>query len=64
MATEAGLTHIRLTPRAGYVAAMRDGKDPLYQKIIAHLPKGSGPEEYITSLEVTAFKPARKSCCG
>ena len=63
MATEAGLTGVELKPKAGYVAAMTDWKDPLYQKIIAHLPQGSGPEDYITSLEVTAFKPG-KCCCG
>ena len=64
MAREAGLTEIRLNPKKGYVAAMTDWKDPLYQKIIGHLPAGSGPEDYITSLEVTAVKPAQKCCCG
>lgn len=64
MAKESGLIDIRLNPRSGYVAAMTDGKDPLYQKILAHLPKGSGPEDYLTSLEVTAFKPGNKCCCG
>lgn len=63
MAKEAGLTNIQLTPKAGYVEAMNDWKDPLYQKIIAHLPEGSGPEQYITSLEVTARKPGG-ACCG
>jgi arsenite methyltransferase len=64
MAREAGLTEIRLSPKTGYVAAMVDGKDPLYQKIIGHLPAGSGPEDYITSLEVTAVRPAQQCCCG
>ena len=64
MAREAGLNDIRLKPKEGYVAAMTDWKDPLYQKIIAHLPKGSGPEDYITSLEVTACKSSRSCCCG
>jgi arsenite methyltransferase len=64
MAREAGLAQIRLNPKAGYVTAMTDWKDPLYQKIIARLPQGSGPEDYITSLEVTAIKPARQRCCG
>jgi arsenite methyltransferase len=53
---EAGLTQIRLNPKKDYVAAMTDWNDPLYQKIVAHLPVGSGPGEYITSLEVTANK--------
>jgi arsenate reductase len=55
---------IRLDPKKGYVAAMMDWKDPLYQKIVEHLPAGSGPEDYITSLEVTAGKPACQCCCG
>jgi len=41
-----------------------DWKDPLYQKIVEHLPAGSGPEDYITSLEVTAIKPSGGYCCG
>ncbi len=62
MAREAGLTEIRLNPKKGYVAAMTEWQDPLYQKIVKHLPAGSGPEGYITSLEVTAVKPPRKCC--
>jgi len=58
MARKAGLTDIRLNPKQGYVAAMTDWQDPLYQKIMIHLPAGSGPEDYITSLEVTASKPS------
>ena len=42
---------------------MTDWKDPLYQKIIAHLPAGTGPEDYITSLEITARK-APAGCCS
>jgi arsenite methyltransferase len=63
MAREAGLTSIRLNPKDGYVAAMTDWKDPLYKKIVEHLPTGTGPGDYITSLEVTAIKPAGKCCC-
>jgi SAM-dependent methyltransferase len=64
MAREAGLTEIRLSPKKQYVEAMTDWNDPLYQKIIEHLPAGSGPADYITSLEVTASKPAKAKCCG
>jgi len=56
MAREAGLAEIRLNPKQDYVAAMTDWNDPLYKKIIEHLPAGSGPGDYITSLEVTATK--------
>lgn len=64
MAREAGLTDIVLTPKPGYVDRMVDGQDPLYAKIIASLPAGAKPSDYITSLEVTATKPAPKCCCG
>ncbi len=63
MAKEAGLAEIVLNPKSGYIDGMVDWQDPLYQKIIASLPAGAKPGDYITSLEVTARKPARK-CCG
>jgi len=57
MAREAGLKEITLTAKTGYVEALTDWEDPLYQKIIAHLPPGAKPSDYITSLEVKAIKP-------
>ena len=64
MAREAGLTAIRLNPKKDYVAAMSDWGDPLYKKIVEHLPAGSGPGDYITSLEVTARKPVSATRSG
>jgi arsenite methyltransferase len=69
MARDAGLTAIRLNPKTAYIEGMVDWQDPLYQKIIANLPAGAKPSEYITSLEVTAQKPnpadeTATSCCG
>lgn len=58
MAEEAGLTDIVLKPKQAYVDGMVDWQDPLYQKIIASLPTGTKPSDYITSLEITARKPA------
>jgi len=57
MARAAGLTDIVLTPKPDYVNGMTDWNDPLYRKIIDHLPAGTQPADYITSLEVTAHKP-------
>ena len=57
MAHEAGLTNLRLNPKKDYVAAMTDWNDPLYKKMVEHLPAGTAPGDYITSLEVTASKP-------
>ena len=58
MAKEAGLTEIVMNPKGAYIDGMVDWQDPLYQRIIAKLPPGTKPSEYITSLEVTARKPA------
>jgi arsenite methyltransferase len=63
MAQEAGLTDIVLNPKSGYIDGMVDWQDPLYQKILAHLPAGAKPGHYVTSLEITARK-AGASCCG
>ena len=56
MARVAGLTDVVLTPKPDYVKAMTDWEDPLYRKIIAHLPAGTKPADFITSLEVKARK--------
>jgi arsenite methyltransferase len=58
MARDAGLTDVRLNPKAGYVDALMQGQDPLYLKIAAQLPAGTKPGDYVTSLEITARKPA------
>jgi len=58
MAREAGLAEITLKSKSGYIDGMVEWQDTLYQKIIAHLPSGAKPSDYITSVEVTARKPA------
>jgi len=57
MARDAGLTDVLLVPKSDYINAMTDWNDPLYKKIIEHLPAGTKPSDYITSLEVKARKP-------
>ena len=57
MAREVGLTDIILKTKPGYIEAMTDWEDPLYRKIVEHLPAGTKPSEYVTSLEVQARKP-------
>ena len=66
MAEEAGLTGITLTPKAGYVEAFGEWKDPLYQKIAAGLPVGAKVGEYIASVDVSARKKneGAGACCG
>lgn len=62
-AREAGLTDIVLKPKAEYIEAMTSFEDPLYKQIVAHLPTGTKPGDYIVSLEVQARKPGA-DCCG
>ena len=57
MALEAGLEDIVLNAKSAYIDGMVDWQDPLYQKIIAHLPAGTKPSDYVTSLEITARAP-------
>jgi AhpD family alkylhydroperoxidase len=57
MARNAGFSGLTLVPKTGYIDGMVDWQDPLYQKILAALPPGSKPSDYIVSLEVTATKP-------
>lgn len=56
MMEAAGLTDIRLTPKAGYVQALDEMQDPLYRKIAEKLPAGARAGEYVTSLDIAARK--------
>jgi hypothetical protein len=61
MVREAGLAEIQLNAKKDYLKAMTDWQDPLYLKIIEHLPAGAKAGDYVTSLEVSARKPASKA---
>lgn len=54
MVESAGLTRILLTPKPAYIETMTSFQDPLYRRIVAGLPAGSTPGEYITSLDIAA----------
>lgn len=56
MAADAGLVDITLTPKPAYIEAMMNWKDPLYQRVVASLPQGTKPADYITSLDIAARK--------
>ncbi len=51
-----GLSEIQLESKPGYVDAMTNWQDPLYQKIIAALPAGARASDYITSLDISGKK--------
>jgi spore maturation protein SpmA len=57
MMRDAGLGVIRLTPKPGYMESLGELQDPLYRKIMDHLPPGTKPADFITSLDVAARKP-------
>lgn len=54
----AGLTGITLTAKPSYIDAMTSSGDPLYLKIVQSLPRGTTPADFITSLDISARKPA------
>ena len=56
-ATAAGLTNLQLRADPTYINTMTDARDPLYKRIIAALPEGSTPADFVTSLEVQATRP-------
>ncbi len=62
MAKEAGLVDVVTEAKSAYIDGMADWQDPLYQKILAHLPAGTKPSDYVTSLEITARKGS--ACCA
>jgi arsenite methyltransferase len=57
MMREAGLVDIALEPKLEYVQAMARMQHPFYETIAAHLPDGTTPVAYITSLDISARKP-------
>jgi hypothetical protein len=57
MAREAGLVDIQLNLRSDWVDSMADWHNPLFCEILAHLPPGTKPSDFVTSLEITARKP-------
>jgi arsenite methyltransferase len=66
-ACDAGLVDLRLEQKPDYVASMTGFQDPLYQKIAVALPAGTGPADFVTSLNITARKAARSGsqrCCS
>jgi arsenite methyltransferase len=58
MMREAGLVEIRLEPKPAYVETMSRRNTPLYQSLAAQIPEGTTPADYLTSLDITARKPA------
>ena len=58
MMREAGLVDIALTPKTDYVETMRLKKSSSYEQMAAHIPEGTTPADYVTSLDISARKPS------
>jgi arsenite methyltransferase len=58
IAREAGLIDVRIEPKASYVEAMKEWKDPLWLKIRERLPEGANPADYVASVDITARRPS------
>ncbi len=56
-ARDAGLADVQLEHKPQYIEAMTSYEDPLYRRIIAALPAGTQPADFIVSLNVTGRKP-------
>lgn len=64
MARAAGFTQIVLEKKAGYVDALTEWNDPMYQAVLEQLPAGVKAGDFVTSLSVSAVKATRTPCCG
>jgi arsenite methyltransferase len=58
MMREAGLVEIVLELKPEYVQTLARMNDPFYQTVAAHLPAGTTPADYMTSLDIMARKPS------
>lgn len=59
-----GLTVETLDPKPEYVATLTAGGDPFYAMVQDGLGEGETPDQYITSIDVLARRPAAvRSCC-
>jgi len=53
-ARDAGLRDVRVLRKPGYIDAMVNAADPLYVKVLSHLPAGAKVGDYAASVEISA----------
>jgi hypothetical protein len=58
MAEAAGFEDVTIDAKPAYIDAMVREGDPLYEKIASELPAGATIDRYVTSVDITARKPA------
>ena len=61
MVRAAGLAEAVFEAKSDYIDQMAEWSDPLYREIAGKLQPGTEPSDYVTSLNITARKPARQS---
>jgi arsenite methyltransferase len=59
----AGFDDVALQEQPSFVEAVANSDDPLYTPILAQLPPETSIADYVTSVVITATKPAAR-CCG
>jgi arsenite methyltransferase len=59
MVQAAGLTDAVFEAKSQYMDSMASWSDPLYRDIASKLPAGTKPSDFVTSLGITAVKPAQ-----
>ena len=57
MATQAGLSDIKIDEKAYSIDVMADCNDPLYRQVKEALPENNKLSDYIASVNITTFKP-------
>ena len=61
MVRAAGLAEGVFEAKSDYIDQIAEWSDPLYREIAGKLPPGTKPSDYVTSVNITARKPARQS---
>jgi hypothetical protein len=58
MAEAAGFVDVLIEAKPAYIDSMVREGDPLYEKIARELPEGSSIDRFVTSVDITARRPA------
>ena len=57
MVRAVGLADADFECKSSYIESLTDWSDPVYLELAGHLPPGTKPSDFVTSLSVTARKP-------
>lgn len=57
MVHEAGLVEATFETRTDAIHQMGEWLDPCFRELANHFPAGTRPSDFVTSLNITAYKP-------